>query len=372
MAKAASSSRQRATVTAATPQDTQPTTRRTETAASQKLSEVEKSLSTTTRLQSELRIRGIIVGVNLVVVLLSLVALWCAAYTHWVLPSSERGDLLTSLMHKSFLFTFFMHLDVFVAVVSVSLSAVAACGLVGALRENIAVLEAYQSLLAVIILVNSITAIAAALGPQSARDKLKESAYVEFVQGYRQSEYFQHLIDTLQRSMRCCGFSRDTFRDWDRNEYFHCAMGNPSRERCSVPFSCCRLRVLDVNDSSNLPVLARRFCGHGVLLMDDQEAWQRVYTRSCADAALTYVMDNLVTFVGAGMTLNMFLLFMLITSVVLQDQIQTISAISEAYYETLNEGQEAMQEAGLIKLPEKPRNKPADKSPDKANDKVAQ
>ncbi|XP_050034655.1 tetraspanin-33-like [Dermacentor andersoni] len=373
MAKAASNSRQTtATLTTATPQETQPTTQRTETAAFQKQSEVEHSLSTTTRLHSELRIRGIIVGVNLVVVLLSLVALWCATYSYLVRPSSERDDLLNSLMRKSFLFTFFMHLDVFVVVVSVSLSAVAICGLVGALRENIAVLEAYQSLLAVIILVNSITAIAAALGPQSARDHLKDSAYVEFVQGYRQSEHFQHLIDTLQRSMHCCGFSRDSFRDWDRSEYFHCAMGNPSRERCSVPFSCCRRRVLDVNDSSNLPVLARRFCGHGVLLMDDQEAWQRVYTRSCADAALTYVMDNLVTFVGAGMAFNMFLLFMLITSVVLQDQIQTISAISEAYYDTLNEGQEAMQEAGLIKFPKKPRNKPTDKSPDKANDKVAE
>ncbi|KAH7951860.1 hypothetical protein HPB52_014331 [Rhipicephalus sanguineus] len=114
-----------------------------------------------------------------------------------------------------------------------------------------------------------------------------------------------------------------------------------------------------------------RFCGHGVLLMDDQEAWRRVYTRSCADAALTYVMDNLVVFICVGMVLNMFLLFMLITSVVLQDQIHTITAVYEAYYKTLEEGQVVMQEAGIIKLPETPHdNKSMDKNPDKANDKV--
>lgn len=375
MAKATSNEHRTATTTTATSQDTQLATRRTETATTRKQSQVEReqSLSTTTRLHTELRIRGIIVGVNLVVVLLSQLALWCATYSFVVRPSLESDNLLNSLMHKSFLFNFFMHLDVFVLVISVSLSVVAACGLVGALRENVAVLEAYQSLLAIIILVNSVTAIAGALGPQSARNNLKESAWVEFVQGYRQTEYFQHLIDGLQKSLHCCGFSRDAFRDWDRNEYFHCDSGNPSRERCSVPFSCCRPRMLGGNESSsNLPVLAARFCGHGVLLMDDQEAWQRVYTRSCADAMLTYVMDNLVTFVGVGMTLNMFLLFMLITSVVLQDQIHTISSINEAYYKTLHEGQEAMQEAGLIKFPEKPRDKPTDKTPDKPNDKVAE
>ncbi|KAH6930737.1 hypothetical protein HPB50_018017 [Hyalomma asiaticum] len=363
---------------AATPQDTQEPTRRAETATAPatapatatKQSGVgrDRSLSTTTRLHTEIRTRGIIVGVNLVIMLLSQVALWCATYSYTVRPSPQRENLLSSAMRKSLLYTFFTHLDVFIFALSVSLSAVAACGLVGALRENVAVLEAYQSLLALTILVNSAAAVVGTLVPQSARNNLRESSFVEFVQGYRQTEYFQHIIDALQMSMRCCGFSEDAFRDWNLNEYFHCASGNPSRERCSVPFSCCRRKVLGSgNESSDQPAPAGRFCGHGVLLMDDQEAWRHVYTRSCADAALAYVMDHLVVFVGVGMVLNMFLLFMLITSVILQDQIHTISAIYEAYYKTLEEGQEEMQEAGLIKLPEKSH---PDKNPGKTNDKV--
>ncbi|KAH8024386.1 hypothetical protein HPB51_022870 [Rhipicephalus microplus] len=357
-----------------TSQYTQTLTRHTEPSAlsaKQPQAERKESLSTTTRIHTEIRTRGIVVVVNLVIMLLSLVALWCATYSYAVRPSSERGNLLNNVMRKSFLYTLFMHLDVFILVLSVSLSVVAAFGLVGALRENITVLEAYQSLLALTILLNSVAAVAGTVMPQSARNHLRQTAFVEFIQSYRETEYFQHMIDALQASMRCCGFSEDAFRDWNLNEYFHCASGNPSRERCSVPFSCCRRRVLGDNETSEVSMPVGRFCGHGVLLMDDQEAWRRVYTRSCADAALTYVMDNLVVFVGVGMVLNMLLLFMLITSVILQDQIHSITAIYEAYYMTLEEGQVAMQEAGLIKLPERPSDdKSTVKDPDKANDKV--
>lgn len=35
----------------------------------------------------------------------------------------------------------------------------------------------------------------------------------------------------------CCGGV--TYTDWSKNMYFNCNKDNPSRERCSVPFSCC-------------------------------------------------------------------------------------------------------------------------------------
>lgn len=35
----------------------------------------------------------------------------------------------------------------------------------------------------------------------------------------------------------CCGGV--TYTDWSQNMYFNCNTDNPSRERCSVPFSCC-------------------------------------------------------------------------------------------------------------------------------------
>ncbi|KAK8783195.1 hypothetical protein V5799_015459 [Amblyomma americanum] len=268
----------------------------------------DKIISTTTEEHASFRVRGVIVGVNLAIVLLALVAFWCAAFSYALRPSQLKL-LLHNLMSKSPSFTLLIHLDAFTIALSVALGTVSACGMVGALRENVAVLEVYQRLLAILIMICSLLALATVMAPHSVRNHLKESAYVEFIQGYRHSDHFQYLIDALQASLRCCGFSSDTFRDWEKNEYFRCATDNPSNERCSVPNSCCRSRVLGVNGSE--PVVVSRFCGRGVLLMEEQEAWRYVYTRSCADAVLTYVMDNLVTFVGVAMLFNIFLLTML-------------------------------------------------------------
>ncbi|KAK8773515.1 hypothetical protein V5799_011950 [Amblyomma americanum] len=339
------------------PESRQPSTHRTEE-GQQPQEELDKGLSTTTQSHTSFRVRAVIVAVNLTIVLLALVAFWCAVYSLVVRPS-QRNHLLHNVMSKSFSFTLLMHLDAFTIALSVALGTVSACGMVGALRENVFVLDVYQTLLCILIVFSSLLAIAITMGPQWVRNHIKEGAYVEFIQGYRHSDHFRHMIDTLQTSMRCCGFSSDTFRDWEKNEYFRCATDNPSNERCSVPNSCCRSRVLAVNGSE--PVLVPRFCGRGVLLMEEQEAWRYVHTRSCADAALTHVMDHVVTYVGFGMLFNVLLLSMLVTSVVLQDQIHDISAIYDAYYRAVIEGQEAMQEAGLIKLPEKPPEQPPER-----------
>ena len=36
---------------------------------------------------------------------------------------------------------------------------------------------------------------------------------------------------------KCCGWNNYT--DWSWNQYFNCTQGNPSSERCAVPYSCC-------------------------------------------------------------------------------------------------------------------------------------
>lgn len=49
----------------------------------------------------------------------------------------------------------------------------------------------------------------------------------------------------------CCGGV--TYTDWSQNMYFNCKEDNPSRERCSVPFSCCIIskdKVLFLTDSA--------------------------------------------------------------------------------------------------------------------------
>ncbi|KAH9371258.1 hypothetical protein HPB48_010003 [Haemaphysalis longicornis] len=282
------------------------------------------ALSTTTNVAPSGRIRGVLVGINLVIVLLSLTVLWSAMYSSLTRPS-QPTTFFGSLVSNSFLFTLVMYFDVFLLILSSVFIVVshAACA----------------------------TAIAGALLPRPARNSLKESSYKEFIAAYRHSDDFQQVVDSLQKSMHCCGFSQDSFRDWNLNEYFRCDVDNPSNQRCAVPSSCCRYRSPNASELAE-EVTVPRFCGHGVLLMSDENAWEYVNTRSCADALLSVVTDNVVALVGFGMLLNMFLLFMIVTTVVLQDQIKEVRAIYDAYYKALSQGQAGMEESG-IRLPEK-------------------
>lgn len=68
----------------------------------------------------------------------------------------------------------------------------------------------------------------------------------EYVSGRRRSYLLQGalmggrpltLCSSAPPQWECCGaFGAD---DWNLNIYFNCTDGNPSRERCGVPFSCC-------------------------------------------------------------------------------------------------------------------------------------
>lgn len=46
----------------------------------------------------------------------------------------------------------------------------------------------------------------------------------------------------------CCGGV--SYKDWSQNMYFNCTAANPSRERCSVPFSCCLQDAQEVRTAS--------------------------------------------------------------------------------------------------------------------------
>ena len=48
----------------------------------------------------------------------------------------------------------------------------------------------------------------------------------------------------------CCGVGVDSYKDWSKNAYFNCSEGNPSAERCGVPYSCCVTENdIDVGDT---------------------------------------------------------------------------------------------------------------------------
>lgn len=276
---------------------------------------------------------------NLVIMLISFAVFWFCMAVFWARHSHPSG-FWYNLTSTSLVFMFMMYLEIPLAICSLFLFTTAAVGFLGSLRENLTLLGYHNGLLIFFIILNSISAMVISIAPHTVRNQLKTSAYVDIIKSYRDNLDFQHMIDSIQESLRCCGLSDDSFRDWNHNRYFHCSEDNPSRERCGVPRSCCRKNTTD-------PSPPTRLCGFGVLLLGDHLAWLKVYTRSCADGALSYVLDNLVVFLTIGMLVNFFALLMLTMSIVLEWEIKNLKAIYESYYSTVHEGQQVMKEMNV-------------------------
>ncbi|EMP26347.1 Smoothened like protein [Chelonia mydas] len=68
---------------------------------------------------------------------------------------------------------------------------------------------------------------------------------------YRDDLDLQNLIDYGQKEFSCCGGI--SYKDWSQNMYFNCTADNPSRERCSVPYSCCLHAADQESDLSCVP-----------------------------------------------------------------------------------------------------------------------
>ncbi|XP_077485130.1 tetraspanin-10-like [Amblyomma americanum] len=166
--------------------------------------------------------------------------------------------------------------------------------------------------------------------PYGAKKSSKDaSLYVDFIGAYRNNPDFQNLIDSVQASLRCFGFSVESFRDWCHNVYYRCDLGNSSEESAK-----------DVNMN----------CAHGVLLKSDQAAWDVVYTRSCVDACHMYFENNFRFYSLPALLVVMLCLTLIIFTHDVHDEIGDLILIYRKYYEAIREGQVAMQEAGIIEV----------------------
>ncbi|XP_059155951.1 tetraspanin-33-like [Physella acuta] len=119
-------------------------------------------------------------------------------------------------------------------------------GCVGALRENVLLLNLFRfSMTAVLVLEGLLSTLvflfytmpefrrAVKVGPE---EVLKKA-----VKQYFDDEGMKKWIDTVQKEFKCCGVSMsdDGYLDWQENQYYNCSASNPSVYRCSVPLSCC-------------------------------------------------------------------------------------------------------------------------------------
>ncbi|NWJ06103.1 TSN33 protein, partial [Crypturellus undulatus] len=110
---------------------------------------------------------------------------------------------------------------------------------------------------------------------------------------YRDDLDLQNLIDFGQREFSCCGGV--SYKDWSRNMYFNCTAANPSRERCSVPFSCC---LRDAGEA-----VVNTMCGQGMQAMGYLEASEFIHTNGCIDKLVNWSHSNLFLLGGVALGL---------------------------------------------------------------------
>lgn len=178
---------------------------------------------------------------------------------------------------------------VFFIVVGCLVFVIAGLGCVGALRENTRFLCLYGFCLSGIVIAAFFVAVLTVLWPtlSPSNSSRLENVLRRAIIIYRDDPDMEDLINTLQSSLRCCGITSRGYLDWQHNAYFNCSQWNPSRERCGVPYSCCRGR-------GRLPNV---MCGYGVTDTSKRSPAsieRAIYTQGCLQALSGLVRENSV------------------------------------------------------------------------------
>ncbi|XP_044533835.1 tetraspanin-33 isoform X3 [Gracilinanus agilis] len=166
------------------------------------------------------------------------------------------------------------------------------CGCIGSLRENICLLQTFSLCLTIVFLLQLAAGVLGFVFSDKTRGKVSEIINNAIVH-YRDDLDLQNLIDFGQKEFHCCGGI--SYKDWSQNMYFNCTEDNPSRERCSVPFSCC------LHKSSQTVI--NTMCGQGMQALDYLEAGKVIYTNGCIDKLVNWIHTNLFLIGGVALGL---------------------------------------------------------------------
>lgn len=200
---------------------------------------------------------------------------------------------------------------VMLMVVGVLMFFITFCGCVGSLRENICLLQTFCIFLTIIFLLQLAAGVLGFIFSDKARNKVTEMIN-KAITHYRDDIDLQNLIDFGQTEFGCCGGI--TYTDWSQNMYFNCAQNNPSRERCSVPFSCCII--------TREKVVINTMCGQGMQLLDYLEAGEHIHTNGCIDKLVNWIHSNLFILGGIALGLAIPQLVGILLSQILINQIK--------------------------------------------------
>ncbi|KAG1953028.1 tetraspanin-33 [Pimephales promelas] len=132
------------------------------------------------------------------------------------------------------------------------------------------------------------------------------------IKHYRDDLDLQNLIDYGQKQFNCCGGI--SYMDWGQNLYFNCSQENPSRERCSVPFSCCLI--------SKEESVINTMCGHEMQNKKYVDAGAVIHTNGCIDNVVNWIHSNLFLLGGIALGLAIPQLVGILLSQILINQIK--------------------------------------------------
>nr|XP_013798617.1 PREDICTED: tetraspanin-33-like [Apteryx mantelli mantelli] len=229
-------------------------------------------------------------------------------------------------------------------VVGVLMFLITFCGCIGSLRENICLLQTFSICLTVVFLLQLAAGVLGFVFSDKARGKVSEIINGAIVH-YRDDLDLQNLIDFGQKEVRAgthwagvpsdrqgrvpdgglargvpcrsalrCLTSRPVLSIRWPNMYFNCTADNPSRERCSVPFSCC-LQAAD-------EAVINTMCGQGMQAMNYLEASEFIYTNGCIDKLVNWIHSNLFLLGGIALGLAIPQLVGILLSQILVNQIK--------------------------------------------------
>ncbi|KAK9400288.1 tetraspanin-33 [Crotalus adamanteus] len=200
---------------------------------------------------------------------------------------------------------------VLLLVIGVLMFFVTFCGCVGALRENICLVQTFSFCLTLLFLLQLAAGVLGFVFSDKAQGKMSEVLNKAIVY-YRDDLDLQNLIDLGQKEFGCCGGV--SYKDWSQNMYFNCTPQNPSREMCSVPYSCCR----QLEDQ----LVINTMCGQGVQRLSYPVASEVIHPDGCIDRLVDWMHSNLLLMGGVALGLALPQLIGILLSQLLVSQIK--------------------------------------------------
>ncbi|XP_028816238.1 tetraspanin-6 [Denticeps clupeoides] len=132
-------------------------------------------------------------------------------------------------------------------------------------RGSTWMLKLYAMFLTLVFLAELVAGISGFIFRHEIKEKLG-TVYRSAVSNYNQTDARGHAVDTIQRTLKCCGV--DNFTDWEQTDYF--------KER-GIPDSCCKDSAMKLCTPENLK--------------DVHKAAEAVYGQGCF-ALVTNVMES--------------------------------------------------------------------------------